>query len=106
MFLPMDNDDHVLRYKRCIFYNEMNEEVSGFGRFDRNLICYGCFFRFLLFFGLDHIYTTWWFLCLLLLLSLSLASCTLSRQFPLFFVSKDFLFQKIVYHTMQTCLNI
>jgi len=51
-------------------------------------------FQLILQFGLDHIYTTWWFLSLLLLLSLSLISCTLSRQFPLFSVSKDFLFQK------------
>ena len=34
-------------------------------------------------FGLEHIYTTWWFLSLLIILSFSLIGCTLTRQFPL-----------------------
>ena len=33
--------------------------------------------------GLDHVYNTWWFLLLLLILGLSLIGCTLTRQFPL-----------------------
>ena len=33
-------------------------------------------------FGLDHIYTTWWFLALLFVFSLSLFICSLSRQIP------------------------
>jgi cytochrome c biogenesis protein len=37
---------------------------------------------FILFFGLDHIYTTNWFLTLLFLFGGSLLSCTLSRQIP------------------------
>ena len=34
--------------------------------------------------GLDHIYTTFWFLLLLLILGISLISCTLTRQFPVY----------------------
>lgn len=37
---------------------------------------------FILFLGLDHVYTTSWFLILLFLFSASLLSCTLSRQIP------------------------
>lgn len=37
---------------------------------------------FILFLGLDHVYTTDWFLILLFLFSASLLSCTLSRQIP------------------------
>jgi cytochrome c biogenesis protein len=44
-------------------------------------------------FGLDHIYTTWWFFTLLLILCISLISCTLTRQFPLYLNSKDYFFK-------------
>ena len=44
--------------------------------------------------GLDHIYTTFWFLLLLLILGISLVSCTLTRQFPLFTNSKDYFLKK------------
>ena len=49
--------------------------------------------NFILFFGLDHVYRTWWFLFLLLLLGISLISCTVIRQFPLFLSSKIFFFK-------------
>nr|AIA20139.1 c-type cytochrome biogenensis protein [Neoporphyra perforata] len=32
--------------------------------------------------GLDHVYTTWWFLALLFVFSLSLFTCSVSRQIP------------------------
>ena len=44
--------------------------------------------------GLDHVYNTWWFLLLLLILSISLVGCTLTRQFPLLNNSKDYFFRK------------
>ena len=40
-------------------------------------------FNFLLFFGLDRIYQSWWFILLLIFLVISLTSCTITRQFPL-----------------------
>jgi len=49
---------------------------------------------FIFFFGLDHVYTSWWFLALLLLFGISLISCTIRRQFPLFLTSKEFFFKK------------
>lgn len=50
--------------------------------------------NFLLFLGLDHIYQTWWFLGLLVLLGFSLVGCTITRQFPLVKNSKRATFKK------------
>lgn len=44
--------------------------------------------------GLDHVYTTFWFLSLLFILALSLTSCTITRQFPLVSNSKEYFFKK------------
>jgi cytochrome c biogenesis protein len=44
--------------------------------------------------GIDHVYRTWWFLTLLVILGFCLISCTITRQFPLFLTSKDFFFKK------------
>lgn len=49
---------------------------------------------FILNLGLDHVYSTWWFLSLLITLGISLISCTITRQFPLFQNSKDYFFRK------------
>lgn len=51
-------------------------------------------YQFLFFFGLDHIYKTFWFFSLLFFLGLSLISCTFTRQFPLFQTSKEYFFKK------------
>jgi cytochrome c biogenesis protein len=66
------------------FYQE-NYEKPIYGFIDSN---------FILKLGLDHVYTTWWFLFLLVLLSLSLIGCTIRRQFPLFKNSKEYFFKK------------
>lgn len=50
--------------------------------------------KFIIFFGLEHVYSTGWFFLLLLLLAVSLIGCTITRQFPIFFNAKDFLFKK------------
>ena len=44
--------------------------------------------------GLDHVYTTWWFLSLLVTLGVCLISCTITRQFPIFVNSKEYFFRK------------
>lgn len=44
--------------------------------------------------GFDHVYRTWWFLGLLILLAISLISCTLSRQFSILFRSKTIFVKK------------
>lgn len=38
--------------------------------------------KIILYFGLDHIYATWWFIFLLTLFFFSLITCTFSRQLP------------------------
>jgi cytochrome c biogenesis protein len=44
--------------------------------------------------GLDHVYRTLWFLTLLIILGICLISCTITRQFPLFLNSKEYLFKE------------
>jgi cytochrome c biogenesis protein len=44
--------------------------------------------------GFNHIYTTEWFFSLLVLFGISLISCTITRQFPLFLISKEFFFKR------------
>lgn len=68
------------------FYKEnysINEPIYGFINW-----------KSIIFLGLDHIYTTWWFLCLLITLGISLISCTFTRQFPLLSTSKEYFFRK------------
>ena len=50
--------------------------------------------KWIQFFGLDHLYRTWWFFFLLFLLALCLISCTITRQFPIFLNAKKALFKK------------
>ena len=38
--------------------------------------------KVLLILGLNHVYSTWWFLALLILFGTSLTACTFTRQFP------------------------
>lgn len=45
-------------------------------------------------FGLDHVYTTFWFLALLIILGISLISCSITRQFPVLNNSKDYFFKR------------
>jgi cytochrome c biogenesis protein len=65
----------IIEQEKTISFYETNYPVSnsiaGFINSD-----------FILFFGLDHIYTANWFLTLLFLFGGSLLSCTLSRQIP------------------------
>lgn len=44
--------------------------------------------------GLDHIYSTWWFIALLMILSISLISCSITRQFPIVSNAKEYFFKK------------
>jgi cytochrome c biogenesis protein len=51
-------------------------------------------YKLILFLGLDHVYITWWFLTLLIILGISLIGCTITRQFPLLQNSKEYFFRK------------
>ena len=50
-------------------------------------------YKIILNLGLDHVYRTWWFILLLIFLVISLMSCTITRQFPLFLNSKTYFFK-------------
>jgi cytochrome c biogenesis protein len=50
-------------------------------------------YNFILFFGLNHIYQTFYFLAFIFLLFLSLLSCTFMRQLPIVSVSKKYAFK-------------
>jgi cytochrome c biogenesis protein len=65
----------IIEQEKTISFYETNYPISNpiAGFINSDLI---------LFFGLDHVYTTSWFLILLFLFGGSLLSCTLSRQIP------------------------
>ena len=48
---------------------------------------------FILQLGMDHVYRTWWFLSLLVILGVCLISCTITRQFPILLTSKAYFFK-------------
>ena len=59
------------------FYQEnypLNKPIYGF-----------IIWKTIIILGLDHVYINWWFLLLLIVLSICLTSCTFTRQFPLFY---------------------
>ncbi|MGK7957155.1 MAG: cytochrome c biogenesis protein [Crocosphaera sp.] len=62
--------------------------------------------KIILILGLNHVYTTWWFLSLLVLFGTSLTACTFNRQFPALkaarrwnFYQKSRQFQKLALST-------
>jgi cytochrome c biogenesis protein len=59
----------------------------------------------ILFLGLDHIYTVHWFLLLLIVFGLSLASCTLSRQIPSLKLARIWKFFKTRKKSAQTGIS-
>lgn len=65
----------VIEQEKAISFYESNYPIS-------NPIAGFIDSEFILFFGLNHVYSTLWFLILLLLFGSSLLSCTLSRQIP------------------------
>lgn len=74
---------------------EQDEQINFYQEnYPLNLKVYGFIdYNFILKFGIDHIYRTWWFLFLLILLGISLIGCTITRQFPLLKNSKDYYFK-------------
>ena len=63
--------------------------------------------------GLNHVYSTWWFLSLLVLFGTSLTVCTFTRQFPALkaaqrwqFYRKSRQFQKLAFKWSQKKENI
>lgn len=65
------------------FYKEIYPKTKGFFNYE-----------IIFFFKLNEIYSNWWFLSLLLLLSISLISCSITTQFPIVSNSKLSFFKK------------
>jgi cytochrome c biogenesis protein len=65
----------IIEQDKLIPFYELNYPNSNplFGFINSNII---------LFFGLNHVYTTWWFDSTVFLFGLSLISCTFNRQLP------------------------
>ena len=63
---------------------EQDQSIAYYKEIYGNIVLPGnlLFWKFLLFFGLDHIYKTWWFLTLLFLFGTCLVCCTFTQQFP------------------------
>lgn len=75
---------------------EQDEEVSFYQQnYSTDKPIYGFItWKLIEFLGLDHIYSTWWFICLLILLGISLISCSITRQFPIVSNAKEYFFKK------------
>jgi cytochrome c biogenesis protein len=85
---------------------EQDEPISFYKENYMNAIYGFIDSNFILTLGLDHIYTTGWFLSLLLILGISLISCTITRQFPLFLTSKEYFFKKKKYSFLNLPFSI
>nr|YP_011007479.1 Cytochrome c biogenesis protein [Sporochnus bolleanus]WAM64908.1 Cytochrome c biogenesis protein [Sporochnus bolleanus] len=75
---------------------EQNKEIEFYQKNYSALIVGIPVSKILLFFGFDNIYSTWWFLFLLVLLGLSLACCTILQQLPTLKFSRRYYFYKQV----------
>jgi cytochrome c biogenesis protein len=75
---------------------EQDEEISFYQQnYSIEKPIYGFItWKLIEFLGLDHIYSTWWFICLLILLGISLISCSITRQFPIVSNAKEYFFKK------------
>ena len=69
--------------------------------------------KIILIVGLNHVYTTWWFLSLLVLFGTSLTACTFTRQFPALkaarkwqFYQKPRQFQKLALSTELDTIDV
>nr|YP_011006635.1 Cytochrome c biogenesis protein [Halosiphon tomentosus]WAM63780.1 Cytochrome c biogenesis protein [Halosiphon tomentosus] len=73
---------------------EQNKDVQFYQNTYSAEIFGTSFWKILLFFGLNNVYSTWWFLLLLSLLGLSLACCTILQQLPTLKFSRRYYFYK------------
>nr|WDA99312.1 c-type cytochrome biogenensis protein [Galdieria yellowstonensis]WDA99502.1 c-type cytochrome biogenensis protein [Galdieria yellowstonensis] len=69
----------IIEQNQSIEYYKVNYSESHIPLFS---------WRIILFLGLHKIYTSWWYICLLILLGTSLLSCTLLNQLPLLNLAK------------------
>jgi len=64
----IEQDQNILYYEKYYPVNNNNHIFLNW--------------KFIIFFGLDHLYQTWWFISLITIFTFSLIICTFSIQFP------------------------
>nr|QUE29134.1 Ccs1 [Erythrotrichia welwitschii] len=62
--------------------------------------------KLIVFLGIDHLYSNWWFYSLMLCFSLSLLACTFSTQLPLLKVARTWKFLKKQYQFTKLSLSL
>ena len=84
----------------CCVLGSVIEQDQAYSYYNLN---YPRYSFLMIFFGLDHIFYTWWFILLLVLLNLSLVSCTCFTQLP---ALKNARRWKFIYNTSYTNKSI
>ena len=86
---------------------EQNKEILFYQKNYSTLFLGIPFWKIILFFGANNIYSTWWFLLLLGLFGLSLACCTIIQQLPTLKFSRRYYFYKQInqYNKLQSKIN-
>lgn len=85
---------------------EQNKDISYYENQYFNLVFGVPYWKILLFLGLNDIYGTWWFLCLLFTLALSLTCCTILQQLPTLKFSRRYYFYKQINQFKKLSCNI
>ena len=86
---------------------EQNKEITFYQRNYSTLFFGLPFWQIILFFGVNNIYTAWWFLLLLGLFGLSLVCCTIIQQLPTLKFSRRYYFYKQInqYNKLESKIN-
>ena len=85
---------------------EQNKEIEFYQQFYSTIMLGIPIWQFILVFGLDNLYSTWWFLSLIFLLGLSLICCTIFQQFPTLKFSRRYYFYKSAKQFNKLFLNL
>lgn len=73
---------------------EQNREILFYENSYKTLLFGIPIWKIILFCGFDNVYSRWWFFSILLLLGISLGSCTIIKQFPTLKFSRRYYFYK------------
>ncbi|CAN0257661.1 unnamed protein product [Ectocarpus sp. 4 AP-2014] len=86
---------------------EQNKEILFYQKNYSTLFLGLPLWKIILFFGINNIYSAWWFLLLLGLFGLSLACCTIIQQLPTLKFSRRYYFYKQInqYNKLQSKIN-
>jgi cytochrome c biogenesis protein len=76
---------------------EQNQTLEFYkDNYPQNKLVFGLLnWEIIKFFNLDDVYKSWWYLSLLVLLGLSLITCSFTKQLPMLKISKQWKFLRI-----------